>query len=654
MEMTHRNRSKRLILIVTAAALCPAAASAQPPPDGPRYGSVVAGNIDAVPHGFDALHYNLNLTIPLTNDSLSGLNRITIRLDAPATTVSFNAVGLRIDTARVDGTVRPVTIDSAGEEIAVDLGTARSAGDTITIDLVYSRVRVFPRYSRYGYYFFDTSVGVPANLGYTMSEPSDARNWMPCYDEPWDKATAEFHLTVPAGYVAASNGRLTGVAGNGDGTVTWNWQEDHQIAPYLMCFTASKFSVSSLDYVRAAGDTVPVQYYVWQADSAACAAYLTTVRSMVQYFETVFGPYPFDKYGMTAITPFSYGGMEHQSLTTLNRYLKTDETVVSHELSHQWWGDLVTCGTWPDIWLNEGFASYAEALWQEHRRGHPALTDYMLQDLTSFQYASWQGSVYDPQGQGFFLFDQVVYSKAAWVLHMLRSVVGDSTFFHSLRAYREKFSWGNAVTTDFTSVVDSVSGMDLSWFFDEWIFGAGWPKYSIAWTPNGDSTDVTISQQQAAQWPTFTMPLTVRVYSGGSKTDIQVRDTARTQLFRLATPFPVDSVALDPDSHVLKQMVPTPTEVRADGHPVTFALSQNYPNPFNPSTTISYTLPVRVHARLTVYDVLGRRVAVLVDGVEHAGEHTVLFDATRCASGVYIYRLEAGTFTADGKMTLTK
>ncbi len=652
--MTCHNRTIRLIIPFVVAALCPVWGAAQIPIHGPRPGYLVAENTNAVPHGYDVLHYRLDLTIPLLNDSLSGSNRITLRLDDPAATLSFHAVGLHIDTARVDGTVRPVSVDSLQEMIAVDLGTTRNAGDTLVVDLVYSRIRVYPRYSRYGYYFYDTSIGVPANLGYTMSEPSDARNWMPCYDEPWDKATAEFHLRVPSGTVAASNGRLTGIDDNGDGTVTWNWREDHQIAPYLMCFTASKFSMASLDYVRAAGDTVPVQYYVWQADSAACRSYLFTVRLMVQFFETVFGPYPFDKYGMTAVTPFSYGGMEHQSLTTLNRYLETDETVVSHELAHQWWGDLVTCGTWPDIWLNEGFASYAEALWYEHLHGAVGLRNYMTQDLTNFQTGSWQKAVYDPQGQGLPLFSLSVYSKAAWVLHMLRGVIGDSSFFSSLLAYREKFSSGNATTAEFQAVVDSVAGRDLSWFFDQWIFGAGWPKYSVSSSSQGDTTDVVITQEQDAGWPTFRMPLTVRAYSGGFATDFQVQDTARVQHFRLPAQFPTDSVVLDPDSRVLKQIVPVPTAVHHDNRPVSFALSQNYPNPFNPTTTISYSLPARVHARLTVFDVLGRRVAVLVDQVEGAGEHAVLFDASRCASGVYIYRLEAGTSTADGKMTLTK
>ncbi len=126
--------------------------------------------------------------------------------------------------------------------------------------------------------------------------------------------------------------------------------------------------------------------------------------------------------------------MEHQTITTLNRYLKTDEKVVVHELAHQWWGDLVTCGTWKDVWLNESFATYAEALWAEQNGGREALRQYMHSALEHFYYGSWQGGPYDPEGQGFNLFDDVVYSKGAWVLHTLRGVIGDSLFFSSARS----------------------------------------------------------------------------------------------------------------------------------------------------------------------------------------------------------------------------
>ena len=322
----------------------------------------------------------------------------------------------------------------------IHLGQTFSVGDTLRIEISYRRVHGYPRpSSRQGYYFFRDTIGLPANLGYTFSEPSDARFWFPCYDEPWDKATAEMNITVPDGYVAASNGRLLATASNGNGTATWRWREDHQIATYLMCITASRFRVSTFPYVSAQGDTIPLQYFTWQSDSAGAAAFLPTVRQMVSRYSELYGEYPFDKYGMSSIVPFVYLGMEHQTMTTLNRYVQTDPRTVSHELAHQWWGDNVTCGTWADVWLNESFATYSEALWRESTGGFLALKSYMKDTLDGFRFGSWQGAVYDPLGQGFNLFDQVVYSKGGWVLHTLRGVLGDSLFFRSLSAYRRTF-----------------------------------------------------------------------------------------------------------------------------------------------------------------------------------------------------------------------
>jgi aminopeptidase N len=656
----HSIRSGTTRAVVIAAVVTFCSAPVQPQTTGQFHPPIATPprGLDTPTHAatqaVDVLHYRLDLAIPLDSDSLSGTIRMILLLNSPASGITLNAVGLRIDTSRVDGVDQTVIPDSVSESINVLLGETRNAGDTLSVELHYSRLRDFPRRGHYGYYFFDTGVGIPANLGYTFSEPSDARNWMPCHDQPWDKATAELHLTVPSGVVAASNGRLTGVSENGDGSITWHWREDHPIATYLMCFTASAFTVSTRNFMRAAQDTVPLQYFVWSEDSAESAAYLPAVDSMMRFYSTVFGPYPFDKYGMTAIAPFTFAGMEHQSLTTLNRFVRTEWRVVAHELAHQWWGDLVTCGTWSDIWLNEGFASYSEALWQEHVGGPAALRSYMNESMIGFQYGSWQGAVYDPESQGFNLFSPVVYTKAAWVLHMLRGIVGDAPFLQILEAYRARFAGGNAVTDDFRAVVDSVTGKDTRWFFDQWIFGKGWPKYGLQFSWQEDTVSVLLTQEQdSILSPLFTMPITLRVYGGGVFNDFAVHDTSRMQVFRLPFAQQPDSVVLDPEGWVLKQISPL-TSVSGKEMPLTYVLHQNYPNPFNPVTTISYTLPARVHVKLEVFDVLGRRIATLADGVQDAGQHAAIFDGAALASGTYLYRLEAGTFRADRKMALVK
>lgn len=607
------------------------------------------------PQAFDVLSYRLDLSLAMVDDGFGGKATIVLRLKTNLDSLVLNAVGLSLDTVRVDGAPKTVSFDTT-EHFAIHLGGPRFAGDTLHCEIWYRQTPGYPRpNSRQGYYCFrsDTSLPIPANLGYTFSEPSDARFWFPCYDEPWEKATAEMNITVLSGYVAASNGRLVGTTDNGNGTVTWQWREDHQIATYLMCITASRFTISTLPFVNASGDTIPLQYFTWPSDSATTAAFLPTVRQMVMHYASIFGEYPFDKYGMSSIVPFVYLGMEHQSMTTLNRYVQTDQRVVSHELAHQWWGDNVTCGTWADVWLNEGFATYSEALWREHTGGFPALKSYMQDTLDGFRYGSWQGAIYDPVGQGFNLFDQVVYSKAGWALHTLRGVLGDSLFFRSLSAYRQRYGGTSAITTEFESVVDSVAGQDMSWFFNEWIFGSGWPKYASRYSWSQDTLSLTIYQQQSASWPTYKMPMQVRAYYGTSDTTFAVWDSTRTQPFELHLPSSPDSVVLDPDGWILKQIV-LPADVGEGQPPYSFQLFQNYPNPFNPVTTIHYEVPSFEMVSLKVYDVLGRDVATLINELKAPGEYSISFDASRLASGVYLYQLLTGGSSLARKMVLIR
>ncbi len=620
------------------------------------------------PQPFDMLNYKLDISLAMVDEGLSGMCTMTMRLKANLDSLVLNAVGLSLDTVRVDGVIKSVSFNTQAERFTIYLKGTRFSGDTLSIVVSYRRTPGYPRpSSRQGYYFFRDTIGLPANLGYTFSEPSDARFWFPCYDEPWEKATAEMNITVPDGYVGASNGKLLGTVPNGNGTITWQWREGHQIATYLMCITASRFTISALPYITAIGDTIPLQYFTWQSDSAVTAAFLPTVRQMVARYADLFGEYPFDKYGMTSIVPFVYLGMEHQTLTTMNRYMQTNHRVVSHELAHQWWGDNVTCGTWADIWLNEGFATYSEALWREYTGGPDSLKSYMRDTLNGFQFGSWQGAIYDPVGQGFNLFDQVVYSKAGWVLHTLRGVLGDSLFFKSLVAYRQRYAGKSAITGEFKAVVDSVAGEDMGWFFNQWIFGSGWPKYASRYSWSQDTLDLTIYQLQSVSWPTYKMPITVRAYIGASNTTFSIWDSVRTKVFRLQLNSAPDSVVLDPDGWVLKQIVPPPVSVGDnEQQPTTFQLFQNYPNPFNPATTIAFTLPsqstntakgrarVGFHVLLKVYDMLGREVATLVNETNLAGEYSVTFGASHLASGVYTYRLTVGGSILTKKMLLLK
>lgn len=610
------------------------------------------------PQPFDMLHYRLDVSVAMTSHALRGKITMRMKLKEGVDSLVLNALGLLLDTIRVDNLLKQARVDTTQETFTIVLGGRRNAGDTLVIAISYTRLEAFRRTSsRQGYYFFRDTIGLPANLGYTFSEPSDARLWFPCYDEPWEKATAEINITVPDGYVAASNGRLIAREQNA-GTTTWRWRQDQPITTYLMCMTVSRFTISEFPYVKANGDTIPLQYYTWNAppftDSAWTAQFLPTVRAMVSAYAGLFGEYPFDKYGMTAIVPFGYLGMEHQTITTMNRYYATSHWVVSHELAHQWWGNNVTCGTWADIWLNESFATYGEALWREHLYGFDSLKAYMRDTLGQFYFVSWQGAIYNPVGQGFDLFTRSVYSKGGWVLHTLRGVLGDSLFFNALRAFQNRYRGQSAVTAELQAVLDSATNGDMSWFFNQWVYGRGWPKYASRYFWSGGTLSLTIQQQQDAQWPTFRMPIRVRAYTGTTHHDYVVMDSLRVQVFNLPLATSPDSVVIDPDGWILKQIVNFTDAAEHESLPSEVRLSQNYPNPFNPSTTILFRTTGRGHVRLTVFDLLGREVKTLVDDVVEAGEHAAVFKGEGYASGMYYYRLQAAGQSLVRKMILNK
>lgn len=580
-----------------------------------------------------------------------------------------------LDSIRLDSNPAYLHIDSVfsggarlnayqrGEKLTIVLNSPLSSPDSSIVDIYYHEIDpgAYPSTDtlQRGFYLYfggtttkgPTSTGVQDTVAYTMSEPSDARDWMPCYDEPWDKAFCQISVRVPNGFTAASNGTLISAVNNGDGSTTFNWKEDYPVATYLMCATAARYAVIQKDYVSASGNTIPVQYYAYREDSlqalegAGCN--IDSVISWIKFYSSLYGPYPFDKYGMTGVQPFQYGGMEHQTITTLNLKYEFDRRDVAHELAHQWWGDMVTLGTWKDIWLNEGFATYSEAMQLQHQ-SQTAFEDEMLfyasqffiEDSTQLRYA-----IYAPPAK--YLFGLAEYYKAAWVLNMLRNIVGDTTYFDIMRRYGADYEYGNAVTSDFIAVVDTVYGHNMQWFFDEWIYKAGYPVYTKSYIQSSDSVSVTIHQVQSDTL-VYRMPMDVGIYSGGSLKVETVNDSLRNQTFVLPFQGKIDSVVLDPYHKVLArypgQSLTGVSEVRNE--PGTYSVLQNYPNPFNGRTEVVYQLASPGQVSVELYDVLGRKVETLARGFQAQGVHRIAVNGGDLASGVYFCRV----ITPDRRM----
>jgi len=335
--------------------------------------------------------------------------------------------------------------------------------------------------------------------------------------------------------------------------------------------------------------------------------------------------------------------------------------VVAHELAHQWFGDLVTCADFHHIWLNEGWATYLEAIYSEKLYGSDGYHTYM--NAISYYTVGKTIIVEDPLND--YIFDTIVYDKGAWVLHMLRYVMGDNLFFSGTKGYLNDplFKYKSATTLDFQVKMEQYYGANLDWFFQQWIYGTGYPSYEYSWNyeqmGNDYVIDLTIAQVQdvSGSEEVFTMPLDVVImeFPGLARDTLQVWNDKRVQSFQLMTNLKPALIELDPENWVLnKSEQVSGIKDEKESLIYTFNLEKNYPNPFNPKTIINYELPTTNYVSLSIHNLVGQKVATLVSENQKPGYHQIEWDATDYASGLYYYQLVAGDFKQVRKMILLK
>jgi aminopeptidase N len=597
-------------------------------------------------------HYRLALNFSPSAGVLAGevAAKVVCAVES-LSVVSFDLSG----TMTVDSVVGPGGILPHAqflEGFQVNLGRTYHRGDTLTLDTYYRGV---PSPTGFGSFELSSSNGAP--WFWTLSEPYGARDWWPCKDDNTDKAdSVDMFVTVPAGLKAGSNGRLLQARANADGTTTFHWSERHPIAVYLVSLAAGAYTEIDDWFRYSPADSMPIVNYVLPGPAGTGA--LAETKEMLRIFSDAYGLYPFidEKYGHAQ---FGWGGaMEHQTMTSTSNFV---ESTISHELAHQWFGDLITCANWASLWLNEGFAVYSESVFLEKFTGEAAYRTHMAAYMTAAMTAAGSLYVQDTTTVANLFDPNRVYAKGAWTLHMLRHVLGDSVFFRSLRAYVSdpRFRFRSATTEGFRSVCESVSGKDLGYFFDEWVFGQGYPRYLYRWasapSPGGNTVTLTLSQTgTSAATRFFRMPVDVRIASGTRDTTFTVDHTADGETFAFRVPFLPASLDIDPDIWILRDASAEDALL-----PASYALRQNYPNPFNPGTSLTFELPHRSDVTLIVYDVLGREVAVLAKGQFEAGAHSVRWEGAdasgrRAASGTYFCRFTAGSYAETRKMVLAR
>lgn len=608
----------------------------------------------------DITYYGLDLTVTANPNYLTGVGTIGVKAD----TTSINSCFLDLQNALSVNSVLlnglPAVYSHINNKLNVTLDRTYILGEDFTLKVYYQGV---PGTSGFGSFMFGTHAGTP--IIWTLSEPYGAPDWFPCKDTPADKAdSSDVWITVADNFIAVSNGTLESVTNNGNGTKTYYWKNSYTIAHYLISLAITNYHQYDTYFRYSPNDSMVITHFVYPENFNSIKVYLDETADMLEVFSDRFGLYPFinEKYGHAEI---GWGGaMEHQTCSSMGFW---GTGVVSHELAHQWYGDMITCKDWHHIWLNEGFATYAEALYLEAKNGKSAYDSKMAGDMNYAKTA--QGTIYVQDITNIWeIFNGArSYSKGACVLHMLRGVVGDSTFFNIMRTYsaHPSVSYGVATTEDFQAIAESVYGQSLNYFFQEWIYGVNYPRYSVGWSKtslggNLYQINLNITQTVNPNPSFFTMPVQIKVNFPSGDTILTLFNNAQSQDFQFDVVGNPVSINFDPGNWILKTLQSL-TEVEDIYQPLSYSLEQNFPNPFNPSTIIKFSLANSGLTSLKVYDLLGKEIATIINEEMPAGSYEVEFNShsgfsgiSELPSGVYFYKLESGNYTETKKMILIK
>ena len=416
-----------------------------------------------------------------------------------------------------------------------------------------------------GMYFRTPSMGYKegeAHL-FTQGEPREARHWFPCFDAPNEKFTSEITCLLPEGMVALSNGRLIQSGPDAETKLTsFTWLQDKPHVNYLISLVAGPFVKMEDTYKE-----IPMAFWTLPSEKDQAIHSFRHTKAMMAFFEETIGvPYPWDKYDQVCVNDFVAGGMENTSLTSLTdrtlftadtENLRSSQGLVAHELAHQWFGDLVTCKDWSHLWLNEGFATYYDALFEEHLHGRDAFLYQMYQNARGFigKHSDATPMVdrtfTDPMQQ----FGYRAYPKGSWILHMLRSQLGDTLYHACIQAYLERYAYQNAVTENLSAIIEEKSGRSFDRFFDQYVYHGGHPSLGLRYQWDGKHrlAKISIQQKQSISEKVllFDVAVKLRFRCGDQTVDHEIRVDQENEDFYVSLPQAPTQVRFDPDYTLL-------------------------------------------------------------------------------------------------------
>ena len=515
---------------------------------------------------FDVKRYDINLRIDPAARSITG----SVTTQAIARGSELKAITLDLEDLMVVTSVtsegRDLAFSHKDNLLRIMLAQSYRSGAPFAVTVNY---RGTPAGKAF---VFGEHQSIP--MIYTYGLPNTARQWWPCKDTPAEKADSvdltitapeqvdapsttagDKHVSIPL--IVASNGKLVKETRNSDGTRTFYWQVRYPIYPDVVSLAITNYNTFTLSYQYSPAQSMQMIFYVYPEDLEKAKADFSVLPDIMQTYAAIFGPYPFlkEKYGVAEFSVNSF--REHQTLPSYGAARITgdhrNDFILAHELAHQWFGDSISVKNWSHVWLNEGFATYAFALWREHRDGKEAY----LAAMRKFDRNDFRGSIFiSNERDEDKLFSATTFYKAAWVLHMVRHVMGDEAFFRALKKYVKTFAYKNAGTGDYQAVCEKEYGRSLNWFFKEWIYGTGSPQYKYHWTVsragNKYALELTVDQVQQDSG-VFAMPLDVVVTTSTGERKFVIWNTLKSQRFEFSLDEPVRQVLLDREGWILKK-----------------------------------------------------------------------------------------------------
>lgn len=554
---------------------------------------------------YDVTHHDLRFTVnpDTTTPFISGVVSTTFRALSNMTTVTFDmATALAVSSVTMNGS--GLTFTQSNYELNIILPTTLSTGTTATVIITYagSPPQAEAAFTR------STHAGTP--VIYTLSEPFGARDWWPCKQDLNDKIDSfDIYITCPSAYIGVSNGLLQSTTTTG-GNTTRHYRHNYPIPAYLISLNVTNYVTYN---IQAGLGTVqnpffPINNYLYpEGNTTTVQTAINQTVPVMNVFEEKFGFYPYrnEQYGHVQ---FSWGGgMEHTTMSSMGGWSRS---LIAHELAHQWFGDKITCGTWRDIWLNEGFAEYLAGLVVESLDGPASFISWKTTKINNITTAT-NGALYLTEAEALnvsrIFSSRITYNKGSMVVHMLRWKMGDANFYQAVRNYLNdsNLAFGYAITTDLKAHLEAVHGASLSEFFNDWVYMQGYPTYTItAQNWGAGQAKITVSQTQSDPSVTyFEMPLEIRLSgAGGATHDVIVNHMTNGQQFIVSVPFVVTGVTFDPNKHIIsKNNIVT---LGAESFEWSATVSV-YPNPTNDVLHVMMPSSLQLN-KIEIYNTLGQ------------------------------------------------